>query len=60
MDKQEAKQQELLDLGKQCAAEAKEIRKKYGKTRGQREIPELLELDKSYKEKYLAICEKYK
>lgn len=62
MDKQEAKRRELIELGKEEAAEENEIRLKYGgKTKGQDTFArELLPLREKYKAKYIAICEKYK
>ena len=67
MDKQEAKRRELLELGKEEAAEEREIRRKHGcfefgyKPKGQDTFSrELLALRPKYKAKYIAICEKYK
>ncbi|MGN0688033.1 MAG: hypothetical protein ACI4KA_08015 [Oscillospiraceae bacterium] len=66
MDKQEAKRQELLELGKEQSAEEREIWRKHGcldpeyKPKGFIDFPEMIELTAKYKAKYIAICEKYK
>ena len=61
MDKLSEKERELKKLGEEQVEREKQIRARYSDIpKGFCVIPELLELEHEFKEKYIAICAKYK